>query len=65
MSWAKTKVRWHDVIVVLILLLVIGESLLSNSKLENTRTEEIVQLVAFGMLLGTLVVNLIAGYRKQ
>ena len=46
------------IIIPLILLIVIGTSLTSNSELANTRNIDIVQLVVFGILLGVFIANL-------
>ena len=47
-----------QIIIPLILLIVIGTSLTSNSELANTRNIDIVQLVVFGILLGVFIANL-------
>ena len=46
------------IIIPLILLIVIGTSLTSNSELANTRNVDIVQLVVFGILFGVFIANL-------
>ncbi len=49
----------------LVLIIIIGGFLISNSELENTRLVDIAQLVVFGMLLGVLISNLKAIFRKK
>jgi hypothetical protein len=46
------------IIIPIILLVIIGSSLLSNNELGSARLIDIVQLVATGILLGILIVNL-------
>jgi len=46
----------------LILIIIIGGFLISNSELENTRLVDIAQLIVFGMLLGVLIANLKTAY---
>lgn len=46
------------IIIPIVFLAVIGSSLISNNELKNVRPVDIAQLIAFGILLGVLIVNL-------
>jgi hypothetical protein len=50
------------ILIPLVLMIIIGGFLISNSELENTRLLDIAQLVVLGMLLGVLLTNLKATY---
>ena len=53
------------IFIPLVLLIIIGSFLLSDAELGTTRAVDIVQLIVFGMLLGVLIVNLVAKFRKK
>jgi len=47
-----------QLVIPLILMIIIGSSMTSNSNFASTRNIDIVQLIAFGMLLGIFIANL-------
>ncbi len=53
------------IIIPLVLMIIIGSFLISNSELENTRLVDIAQLVVFGVLLGVLIANLKTIFGKK
>ena len=55
----------NKIIIPLVLMIILGGFLLSNSELANTRAVAIVQLIVSGMLLGILIVNLKALFDKK
>jgi len=50
------------IVIPLVISIIIGFTLVSNSKLENTRNIDMLQLIVFGMALGVLIVNLKTTY---
>ena len=50
------------IVMPLVLIIIIGSFLISNSELENTRFVDIAQLVVLGMLFGVLLAILKTTY---
>jgi len=52
-------------IIPIVFIIIIGSSFITNSKLENIRLVDIVQLVVIGIFIGLLIANLSAKFWKK
>ena len=55
----------RKIIIPLALLIIVGTTIASSSKFENTRAVDMALIVAFGLLLGVLIANVKANFIKK